>query len=181
MVWEGLYALPFVLEPKMLLLEHELPDVRERALALFAGKAQRAVGLRGDVVIFVTANEEMQKLNREYRRKNEPTDVLTFPSQSPKLLGDIAISVEIAAANAAELGHSTETEVKILILHGLLHLAGYDHESDNGNMQARETELRQQLKLPTGLIERAHAGAPRSAERRTSQRPVPRKPQGSRK
>src|SRR5208337_313104 len=109
----------------MLLLEHELPDVRERALALFAGKAQRAVGLRGD----------------------------------------IAISVDIAAANAAELGHSTETEVKILILHGLLHLAGYDHESDNGDMQARERELRQHLKLPTGLIERASAGAPQSAER----------------
>src|SRR5271165_7539397 len=180
MVWEGLYALPFVLEPKMLLLEHELPDVRERALALFAGKAQRAVGLRGDVVIFVTANEEMQKLNREYRRKNEPTDVLTFPSQSPKLLGDIAISVEIAAANAAELGHSTETEVKILILHGLLHLAGYDHESDNGDMQARETELRQQFKLPTGLIERARTGVPQSAKK-TSKRPAPRKPQGGRK
>jgi len=164
----------------MLLLEHELPDVRERALALFAGKAQRAVGLRGEVVIFVTANEEMQRINREYRRKNEPTDVLTFPSQSPKLLGDIAISVEIAAANAAELGHSTETEVKILILHGLLHLAGYDHETDNGNMQARETELRQQLKLPTGLIERAHAGVPQSAER-SSKRPAPRKLQGNRK
>jgi probable rRNA maturation factor len=156
----------------MLLLVHELPDVRERALALFAGKAQRAVGLRGDVVIFVTSSEEMQKLNREYRRKDEPTDVLTFPSQSPKLLGDIAISVEIAAANAAELGHSTETEVKILILHGLLHLAGYDHERDKGDMQARETELRQKLKLPTGLIERAHFDRQTSASR---------KPQGNRK
>jgi probable rRNA maturation factor len=156
----------------MLLLVHELPDVRERALALFAGKAQRAVGLRGDVVIFVTSNEEMRKLNREYRRKDEPTDVLTFPSQSPRVLGDIAISVEIAAANAAELGHSTETEVKILILHGLLHLAGYDHETDNGDMQKRETELRQQLKLPTGLIERAHINRETSA---------PRKPQGNQK
>jgi len=164
----------------MLLLEHELPDVRERALALFAGKAQRAVGLRGDIVIFVTSSEDMRKLNREYRRMNEPTDVLTFPSQSPKLLGDIAISVDIAAANAAELGHSTETEVKILILHGLLHLAGYDHESDNGDMRARERELRQQLKLPTGLIERAHAGVPQSAKK-TRKRPAPRKPQGGRK
>ncbi len=166
---------------KMLLLVHELPDVRERALALFAGKAQRAVGLRGEVVIFVTASEEMRRINREYRGEDEPTDVLTFPSQSPRLLGDIAISVEIAAANAAELGHSTETEVKILILHGLLHLAGYDHESDNGDMQARETELRQQLKLPTGLIERAHAGTPRSAERSSSKRPARHKPQGGRK
>jgi probable rRNA maturation factor len=141
----------------MLLLVHQLPDVRERALALFAGKAQRAVGLRGDVVIFVTCSEEMQKLNREYRGKDEPTDVLTFPSLSPRVLGDIAISVEIAAANAAELGHSTEAEVKVLILHGLLHLAGYDHETDDGEMRTRETSLRRKLGLPVGLIERAHA------------------------
>ena len=75
----------------------------------------------------------------------------------PKLAGDIAISADIAAANAAEIGHSPETELKILILHGLLHLAGYDHETDNGDMQARETELRQQLGLPSGLIERTHS------------------------
>jgi len=141
----------------MLLLVHQLPDVRERALALFAGKAQRAVGLRGDVVIFVTCSEEMQKLNREYRGKDEPTDVLTFPSLSPRVLGDIAISAEIAAANAAELGHSTEAEVKVLILHGLLHLAGYDHETDDGEMRTRETTLRRKLGLPVGLIERTHA------------------------
>ena len=154
----------------MLLLVHELPDVRERALALFAGKAQRAVGLRGDVVIFVTCSEEMQKLNRQYRGKDEPTDVLTFPSLSPRVLGDIAISVEIAAANAAELGHSTEAEVKVLILHGLLHLAGYDHETDDGEMQTRETALRRKLGLPVGLIERAHASVPK--------RPAGRKPSG---
>ncbi|MGA3052847.1 MAG: rRNA maturation RNase YbeY [Candidatus Korobacteraceae bacterium] len=152
----------------MLLLVHELPDVRERALALFAGKAQRAVGLRGDVVIFVTCSEEMQKLNREYRGKDEPTDVLTFPSLSPRVLGDIAISVEIAAANAAELGHSTEAEVKVLILHGLLHLAGYDHETDDGEMQTRETTLRRQLGLPVGLIERTHASLTRHAAGRTA-------------
>jgi probable rRNA maturation factor len=150
----------------MLLLVHELPDVRERALALFAGKAQRAVGLRGEVVIFVTSSGEMRKYNRKYRGKDEPTDVLAFPSSSPKTLGDVAISVEIAAANAAELGHSTETEVKVLILHGLLHLAGYDHESDDGEMQAREAELRQNLKLPTGLIERAHFAGQTSAARK---------------
>jgi probable rRNA maturation factor len=147
----------------MLLLVHALPDVRERALALFAGKAQRAVGLRGDVVIFVTCSEEMQKLNRQYRGKDEPTDVLTFPSLSPRVLGDIAISVEIAAANAAELGHSTEAEVKVLILHGLLHLAGYDHETDDGEMQTRETALRRKLGLPVGLIERTHASVPKRA------------------
>jgi probable rRNA maturation factor len=117
---------------------------------------QRAIRLRGEVVIFITSSRQVQDMNRLYRGKDEPTDVLSFPSQSPKLIGDIAISAEIAAANAAELGHSTETELRILILHGLLHLAGYDHETDRGEMRAREAKLRQQFGLPTGLIDRAH-------------------------
>ena len=83
-----------------------------------------------------------------------------FPAEDRKRAGDIAISVEIAAANAAELGHTAETELRILILHGLLHLAGYDHETDNGEMQTLETRLRQQFKLPTGLIERAQGVKP---------------------
>ena len=113
----------------MIILEHEDEDIRERALALFAGKAQRAVRLRGEVNIRITSSREMRELNRRFRKQNKPTDVLSFPSGLPKLAGDIAISAEIAASNAAELGHSTETELKILILHGLLHLAGYDHEA----------------------------------------------------
>ena len=140
----------------MIILEHEDEEIRERALALFAGKARRAVRLRGEVSIRITSSREMRELNRRFRRKNKPTDVLSFPSNLPKWAGDIAISAEIAAANAAQLGHSTETELKILILHGLLHLAGYDHETDRGEMQARETKLRRQLKLPVGLIERSH-------------------------
>ena len=140
----------------MIILEHEDEDIRERALALFAGKARRAVRLRGEVNIRITSSREMRELNRRFRKKNKPTDVLSFPSGMPKLAGDIAISAEIAASNADQLGHSIETELKILILHGLLHLAGYDHEADHGEMQAREAKLRQQLKLPASLIERAH-------------------------
>jgi len=143
----------------VIILEHEDEDIRERALALFAGKARRAVRLRGEVNIRVTSSREMRELNRRFRRKNQTTDVLSFPSTLHKLAGDIAISAEIAASNAAQLGHSTETELKILILHGLLHLAGYDHEADRGEMLARETRLRQQLKLPVGLIERTHGPA----------------------
>ena len=79
------------------------------------------------------------------------------PRRVRRLAGDIAISAEIAAANAAELGHSAETELKILILHGLLHLAGYDHENDKGEMRAYEARLQKQFGLPTGLIERTHA------------------------
>ena len=104
----------------------------------------------------------MQALNRRFRRKNKPTDVLSFPSAVPGVAGDIAISLEIAADNAAQLGHSLETEVKILIVHGLLHLAGYDHESDSGEMAAKEAEIRRKLGLPVGLIERAAAPRTRS-------------------
>ncbi len=100
----------------------------------------------------------MRDLNRRFRRLNKPTDVLSFPSASLEVAGDIAVSADIAARNAAQLGHSADTELKILILHGLLHLAGYDHENDNGRMQARERKLRQQFNLPLGLIERTHAG-----------------------
>ena len=127
-----------------------------QTLSRFATRAQRALGLKGEVNICVTSNREMQALNRRFRKKNKATDVLSFPSQTSGVAGDIAISLEIAAANAAELGHSLATEVKILILHGLLHLAGYDHEIDDGEMLERETTLRQKLKLPVGLIERRH-------------------------
>ncbi len=78
----------------------------------------------------------------------------------PKLAGDIAISADIAAANADRLGHSLETELKILILHGLLHLAGYDHEIDGGEMRKQEDRLRQRLNLPVGLIERTNGQRP---------------------
>ena len=110
----------------------------------------------------------MRKLNRRFRRKNGPTDVLSFLSDTERLAGDIAISAEIAAANAAELGHSVESELKILILHGLLHLAGYDHENDRGEMRAQESELRRRLKLPDALIDRAHPGyaPPRRSRKR---------------
>ncbi len=112
MMWEGLYALPFVLEKKVIVLEHKLPAVSVRALSLFAAKARRALGLGGEVNVRITSNRELQELNRRFRRKNKPTDVLSFPSGLPKLAGDIAISAEIAAANAADIGHSTETELR---------------------------------------------------------------------
>jgi probable rRNA maturation factor len=180
MIWEGLSALPFVLEKKVIVLEHKNQAVSVRALSLFAAKARRALGLYGEVNVRIASDRELQQLNRRFRRKNKPTDVLSFPSDMPKLAGDIAISADIATSNAADMGHSKQTELKILILHGLLHLAGYDHETDSGDMEVRETELRRQLGLPTGLIERAHS----KRHQRTGEigkRSVPRKPQGSRK
>jgi probable rRNA maturation factor len=139
-------------------------ETSARALSLFATKAQHVLGLSGEVNVYITSNREMQDLNRRYRRKNRPTDVLSFPSGMPGVGGDIAISLEIAAANAAEIGHSLATEVKVLILHGLLHLAGYDHEKDSGEMLARETAMRHELGLPVGLIERTHTAAAKAAE-----------------
>lgn len=127
-----------------------------QTLSRFATRVQRELGIAGEVNIGVTSNREMRTLNRTFRKKNKPTDVLSFPSVTPGVAGDIAISLEIAAKNAADLGHPLATEVKVLILHGMLHLAGFDHEIDGGEMQQREAALRKKLKLPVGLIERAH-------------------------
>jgi probable rRNA maturation factor len=164
----------------VIILEHEDEAIRERALALFAGKAQRAVRLPGEVNIRITSSREMRELNWRFRKKNQPTDVLSFPSSLHQLAGDIAISAEIAASNAAQLGHSTETELRILILHGLLHLAGYDHETDRGEMQAREAKLGQLLKLPVGLIERTHGPAGERSALRGSKSAAPGKREGRR-
>ena len=142
----------------MILLAHDADGVRERALSVFAGRARRALQIPAEVCVLITSNAEVRELNRRHRRKDKPTDVLSFPSSRPEFAGDIAISAEIAAANAAERGHSVEIELKILILHGLLHLAGYDHENDDGEMEARELALRQEFKLPLGLIERTRSG-----------------------
>jgi len=128
----------------------------------FLRVAQRAVGIRGQVNVLITSDDKMRRLNRDFRGKDQVTDVLSFPAaRNGKIAGDIAICRDIARQNARTLGHSLNTEVKILLLHGLLHLAGHDHESDNGEMAALERKLRAKLKLPTGLIERAiidHSG-----------------------
>lgn len=155
------------LKTKVIILEHESNEIHARALSLFTTKAKRAVGARGELSIRITSSAEMRELNRRFRRKNKSTDVLSFPADTPKLAGDIAISAEIAAANADALGHSVDTELKILILHGLLHLVGYDHETDAGEMLAKETKLRQRLNLPVGLIERTN-GQPSPRRRRAS-------------
>jgi len=147
-------------------------------LKRFLRAAQRAIGMSGEVNVLITSSGEMRRLNREFRGKDKPTDVLSFPAAQNgkiKLAGDIAISREIARSNARALGHSLETELKVLLLHGLLHLAGHDHESDNGKMAAVEQELRTKLNLPTGLIERTnHSSASVSSVFRSSGRGRPR-------
>ena len=151
----------------VVILEKKIRGVSVASLTRFAGRAQRAAGLRGRVNILVTGSAELRRLNRRYRRKDKATDVLSFAAGAvragrPRLGmgGDIAISAEVAARNARRLGHSPAAEVKILILHGLLHLSGLDHEDrrDRGRMSRREETLRHKLGLPASLLRRSSAG-----------------------
>ena len=145
----------------MIVLDPPISGISEAALAGFARRAQKLARVSGEVSILIAGNRRIQELNRRFRKKNKPTDVLSFP-RSPG--GDIAISAAIAAQNAARYGHMPAEEIKVLILHGMLHLAGYDHETDNGKMAAREAALRKQLKLPGSLIERAHTNKNRGPQ-----------------
>lgn len=141
----------------MVILRKPLAGLNEPALRRFVTRAARATGLRGEVNVLVTTSRELRSLNWRFRRKDQPTDVLSFPAirdLAEKLAGDIAISADIAAQNGKRLGHSVAEELKVLVLHGVLHLAGYDHERDNGAMAREELRLRTVLGLPTGLIER---------------------------
>jgi probable rRNA maturation factor len=105
----------------------------------------------------LTSDKELRRLNREFRRQDHATDVLSFPSADPgTFLGDIAISLAKAKQQAAEHGHRVDEEVQILMLHGLLHLLGMDHETDHGEMARAEHENRKKLGLPTGLLERVN-------------------------
>ncbi|WP_419807106.1 rRNA maturation RNase YbeY [Terriglobus sp.] len=132
--------------------------LRKAVLARFLLAAQRAVQVPGEVNLLLAGDARLKALNKAYRGKNKATDVLSFPVAGEhgdgQMAGDLAISVETAARQAAEHGHSTEDELRVLMLHGLLHLAGYDHEADDGEMRALESQLRAKLKLPGGLIER---------------------------
>lgn len=103
------------------------------------------------VTCLIAPDADLRKLNREFRGKDYATDVLSFPPE------DIAISFDRAAAQAAERGHGVEDELRILMLHGLLHLAGMDHDADRGAMARAEIRWRKRLGLPSGLIERAKA------------------------
>ncbi len=144
----------------MVIVSIQVPGVSARTLERFAARTRRAVKLKGTVSIRVTSSREMRQLNRRFRRKDKATDVLSFPAGnqfSELSAGDLAISAQIAAANARRMGHSTSNEIKVLILHGMLHLAGYDHETDNGEMAREEQRLRKSLGLPTALIERSLA------------------------
>lgn len=137
----------------------KVPDLRP-----FLVRARKAVSIDGEVSVLLTSDGEIRRLNRTFRGKNKATDVLSFPAPAlpqnarpgdkQMVAGDLAISIDTAQRQAQQFGHPLEIELKILLLHGLLHLAGYDHETDAGEMADREDELRRRFRLPGALIAR---------------------------
>jgi probable rRNA maturation factor len=143
------------IDPPVSPAEH--PALSKSSLTRVLNRARVAVGLFGEVDVLLADDATLRRLNKTFRGKNKSTDVLSFPAaeNDQEIAGDLAISLETAARQAATYGHSLRDEVCILLLHGLLHLSGLDHETDQGEMATREAALRSQLRLPTTLIERA--------------------------
>jgi probable rRNA maturation factor len=132
-----------------LLFRHSSRRVRRTPLRDFLAELVKRVARGRDITCLISTDAELRRLNRQFRGKNYATDVLSFPP------AEMAISLDRAAAQAKELGHSLDEELRILMLHGLLHLCGMDHETDAGQMRRTETRWRKKLGLPSGLIERA--------------------------
>ena len=109
---------------------------------------------RGGVTVAIVPDARVHALNRQYRKKDTATDVLSFPAGERGYLGDVVIAAGVAKRQAREAGHSLQTELRVLALHGLLHLLGYDHEADSGRMARMERRLRAKGGLREGLIER---------------------------
>jgi probable rRNA maturation factor len=158
-------------EKHLVIVPKRIPGLSAATLERFVLKARRVARVRGTVNVLVTGNNELRSLNHRFRKKNKATDVLSFPAPpgscngSKPFAGDLAISADIARDNAIRLGHSLAAEIKILTLHGILHLAGFDHEQDEGQMARKESLLRRQLRLEIGLIERSNGA---SARRRSA-------------
>lgn len=132
-------------------------DVRPGVVRRFASRIERDLTKRRTFNCLITGDAQLRRFNREFRGQDHTTDVLSFPSTSPGFLGDVAISSQRARMQARRFGHSTEDEMRILMLHGVLHLLGYDHETDAGRMARAEKRWRARLGLPVGLIERVGA------------------------
>ena len=121
-------------------------QIDTRAWSNFATKALAAIGKsESAATIAFVSDKKIRELNRQFRGIDKATDVLSFPSDGPDELGDVAVSVDTAAVQAKENGLKFDEEIAQLILHGLLHLSGYDHETDNGEMNRLELRLRKKL------------------------------------
>jgi probable rRNA maturation factor len=126
------------------------PEIRQ-----FASRLRAELAGGEPFSCLITDDRELRRLNAQFLGKEYPTDVLSFPSGGGDGLGDIAISSDRAAEQARCFGHSIDDEIRILMLHGVLHLLGMDHETDKGAMAKVEKRWRKKLGLRTGLIERA--------------------------
>jgi probable rRNA maturation factor len=151
-------SLPAAAEP-WIVYEHRARELRRRELNAWTAELARQVAGGRRFTCLITDDAALRRMNRDFRGQDTTTDVLSFPAapagEPPgDELGDIAISLERARAQARERGHDTATEVRVLLLHGVLHLLGYDHETDHGAMRRLETRWRRRLALPAGLIER---------------------------
>ena len=131
--------------------------VTQTALRDFAMTLEKRVAKGRAFDCLITGDAELRRLNKQFRRKDYATDVLSFPLGGPPAaaLGELAISADRALEQAREFGHPLWDELRILMLHGLLHLTGLDHEADQGEMARAETRWRKALQLPNALIERA--------------------------
>lgn len=161
-----------------MILQKKVAGLSQAALARFVLRARRAAGLHGGVNVLVTSSAAVRELNRQFRRQNKVTDVLSFPvvlatpahRKRASLAGEVAISADIAVQNAIRLGHSPAQEIKVLALHGILHLAGFDHERDNGEMARKEAKLRRALGMPAALIERVQTSQKKLVKRPSTMR-----------
>jgi probable rRNA maturation factor len=129
--------------------------IQDAEIEKFLAKLSKTEAQGRELAVLVASDDCVRRTNWRFRGKQGSTDVLSFPDGEGGRLGDILISAARAERQAHEYGHSVEAEVKTLILHGFLHLAGYDHETDAGEMHAAERRLRRKYGLGKGLIERA--------------------------
>jgi len=127
----------------------------EKGFDGFVRRVGRDVASGREFAVVIGSDAALRTANQQFRGKQGTTDVLSFPDGEDGRLGDILISAARAAKQAGRYGHSVEEELKVLVLHGLLHLLSYDHESDDGKMQRAETRWRKKLGLPSSLTERA--------------------------
>ncbi|MCS7023867.1 MAG: rRNA maturation RNase YbeY [Bryobacteraceae bacterium] len=141
-------------EPSIFLFDRCPAGLDRKRLRTFHRQLEKEVA-RAHFNCLLTRDEKLHAWNLAFRKKDYPTDVLSFPLPQADFLGEVAISVDRAAAQAAEFRHTLEEEIQILMLHGALHLIGMDHERDGGAMARAEAKWRKYFGLPLGLTERA--------------------------
>jgi probable rRNA maturation factor len=132
-------------------------ELRSRGYERFARRLREEVAGGMAFHCRIATDAELRRLNREFLGKDYPTDVLSFPAGGGDTLGDLAISLNRARAQAREYRHTLQQEIQVLMLHGVLHLLGMDHETDGGRMARAEKRWRAKLDLNAGLIERARS------------------------